>query len=202
MQTKLQELTEKIYNEGVQKAKTEAEVIIKEAQEEAARISKQAKSDAEKMLQEAQKKADELNRNMEAEIKLASTQSINALKQEILNVITLQVIEPTNNEVFSDTSFLQKLIEKVVQGWTQSGHFDLNLILPEAEKAQLETFVKNSLAQELNKGLNVEFDSKLKAGLKIGPKDDNYLVSLSDKDFENFFKAYLRPKTRTLLFEK
>ena len=202
MQTKLQELTDKIYNEGVQKAKNEAEVIIQKAQEEAAAIKQQAEADANQTLQEAQKKADELRRNMDAEMKLAATQSMSALKQEIMSVVTLQVVEPAIKEVFSDKKYLQDLIVKVVQGWTQTGNFDLNIVLPQADRVELEAFIANNLAAELNKGLAVEFDSKLKAGFKVGPKDGSYVVSLSDKDFENFFKAYLRPKTSSLLFEK
>ncbi|MBI9060548.1 MAG: V-type ATP synthase subunit E [Marinilabiliaceae bacterium] len=202
MQTKLQELTDKIYNEGVQKARDEAEVILSKAREDADGIVAKAEADAGKMLQEAQKKADELKRNMEAEMKLAASQSMSALKQQIATAITLQVVEPGVKEVFGDKQFMQELLVNVVQGWTASGNFDLNLILPEADKDQLESFFKNSLAVELNKGITFEFDKRLKAGFKVGPKDGSYIIGLSDDDFENFFKAYLRPKTTTLLFEK
>jgi V/A-type H+-transporting ATPase subunit E len=202
MHTKLQELTDKIYNEGVQKAKQEAEKILSEAEQEAKSIVSKAQSDSEKLLHEAQKKADELKRNMEAEMKLAASQSMSALKQQIASVITLKAVEPGVKEVFSDKAYLQDLLVKVVQGWTQSGNFDLNIILPEGDKTQLEAFFKNSLAAELNKGVSFEFDKKLKAGFKVGPQDGSYIVSLSEEDFESFFKAYLRPKTSTLLFEK
>lgn len=202
MQTKLQELTDKIYNEGVQKARDEADAILKKAQEDADGIVAQAQADAEKKLQEAQKKADELKRNMEAEMKLVASQAMSALKQQITSSITLQVVEPGVKEVFSDKTFMQELLVKVVQGWTASGNFDLNLILPEADKEQLEKFFQNSLAAELNKGITFEFDKRLKAGFKAGPKDGSYVIGLSDEDFQNFFKAYLRPKTSTLLFEK
>lgn len=202
MQTKLQELTDKIYNEGVQKAKDEAEAIIQQAKAEAESIMAKAESDANQTLQDAHKNAEELKRNMDAEMKLAASQSMSAFKQQIISAITLQVVEPAVHEVFSDKKYLQNLIQKVVQGWTQSGNFDINIILPEAEKSELENFFMNNLATELNKGVTYEFDSRIKAGFKVGPKDGSYIVSLSEKDFENFFKAYLRPKTSSLLFEK
>ena len=43
MENKLQELTEKLYTVGVEKAKNEAEIIIADAQKEADRIIKNAK---------------------------------------------------------------------------------------------------------------------------------------------------------------
>ncbi|TAJ15583.1 V-type ATP synthase subunit E [Marinilabiliaceae bacterium JC017] len=202
MQTKLQELTDKIYNEGVQKAHEEADSILKKARQEADSILANAKKESEKTIQNATKKAEELHRNMEAEMKLAASQAISALKQQIAGLVTLKVVEPGVKEVFSDQDYLQKLIESVVKGWTQTGNFDLNVVLPEAKQAELSAFFKNNLAAELNNGLTFGFEKNLKAGFKVGPKDGSYIISLSEEDFKNFFKAYLRPKTNELLFEK
>ena len=109
------------------------------------------------MLQEAQKNADELKRNVDAEMKLAASQSMSALKQQITSAITLQVVEPSVKEVFGDKKYLQGLIQKVVQGWTKSGNFDINIILPDADKKEMEAYFKNNLASELNKGVSLEF---------------------------------------------
>ena len=65
---------------------------------------------------------------------------------------------------------------------------------------QLLSFIKNSLAQELNKGITLTFDKKLQSGLKISPIDGSYIVSLTEEDFASFFKAFIRPKTNRLLF--
>ena len=100
--------------EVITKANSEAEAILEAAKQEAGNIKHQA-----------QKKADELKRNIEAEMKLSANQSISSLKQQVAELITQQVIEPSLNEVFSDKSFLQELILKLVHGWTQNGSFDL-----------------------------------------------------------------------------
>ena len=104
-------------------------------------------------------------------------------------------------EVFSDVKYLQNVIQTVVKGWVKTGDFDLNVILPTKEQKELETFFKNSLATEMNKGVKVSFDNSLVSGFKIGPKDGSYIISFTEEDFNNFFKAYLRPKTVELLFE-
>jgi V/A-type H+-transporting ATPase subunit E len=202
MDSKIQQLTETIYNEGVQKAKEEAEAILKEAREKAAGIEKDAQKKAEKKLAEAEEKALELKKQVDSEIKMTLNQAVSAMKQEITSLITMKVIQPPVKELFSDKDFLQKLISTVVKGWMEKESFDVKVILPEEERNQLEGFFKNNLADEMNKGLEVSFAKNVKSGFKIGPADGSYLISFTDEDFTNFLKAYLRPKTSQLLFEE
>ncbi len=200
MQTKLQELTEKIYNEGVQKAKDEAELIINGAKEKSAAIEKEAEKTAEGIIADARQKAETIKTHADAEIKMALNQAVSALKQDITGLITLKALQPPLKEVFGDNQYIKTLIEIIVKGWTQQGNFDLQVILPGQDKAKMEEFFKNQLAVEMNKGLELSFSDNLKSGFKIGPADGSYVISFSDQDFMNFFKAYLRPKTNELLF--
>ncbi|SMO54134.1 V/A-type H+-transporting ATPase subunit E [Saccharicrinis carchari] len=202
MESKLQELTNKLYSEGVEKANKEAESILEKARQEADKIVDDAKQEAEQLMEEAEKQAAETQRNVEAEIKLASQQAIATLRQKIGNSLTVKMVEPAMKAVFSDKEYLQSLISKVVEGWSKSGNFDMNIVLPEKDKAELEKMVKNNFAGEMNKGLNFEFDSAVKSGFKVGPKDGSYKISFTEADFHNFFKSFLRPKTNQLLFEE
>lgn len=200
MDSKIQQLTEAIYNEGVEKARAEAEVILKEANEKAALIEKNAQKEAEKLLNEAREKSQELKRHVDSEIKMTLNQAVSALKQEITSLVSMKVVQPPVKELFSDKEYLQTLILTVVKGWLQKESFNLNVILPEAEKEKMEKFFSNNLASELNKGLVVSFSQNVKSGFKIGPADGSYLISFTDEDFINFLKGYLRPKTSQILF--
>ncbi len=202
MTSKIQELTSIIYNEGVQKAQEEAEAILREAREKAAGIEKEAQIKSEKLISDAGEKAEELKRQVDSEIRMTINQAVSAIKQNISSLISMKVIQPPVKELFSDGDFLQNLVLTVVKGWVEKDNFDLNVILPEQEKNKFEEFFKNSLAEEMNKGLQVKFAQNLKSGFKIGPSDGSYLINFTDEDFTNFFKAYLRPKTSQLLFEE
>ncbi|RIH66690.1 V-type ATP synthase subunit E [Mariniphaga sediminis] len=202
MNSKIQELTETIYNEGVQKAKEEAEAIVKEAREKASDIEKNAQKEAEKLIADANDKAQELKKQVDSEIKMTLNQAVSAMKQEITSLIAMKVIQPSVKELFADKDYLQTLISGVVKGWMEKESFDLKVILPEQDRGQLESFFKNNLADELNKGLEVSFAQNVKSGFKIGPADGSYLISFTDEDFTNFLKGYLRPKTSQLLFEE
>ena len=202
MDSKIQQLTETIYNEGVEKAREEADAILKEAKEKAEQIEKDAQKKADKIVEDANGKSEELKKQVDSEIKMTLNQAVSAMKQEITSLITMQVIQPSVKELFSNSDYLKKLISDVVKGWMDKEDFDLNVILPESEREDLEKFFKNNLADELNKGLEVSFTKNLKSGFKIGPSDGSYVISFTDEDFTNFLKSYLRPKTSQLLFEE
>ncbi|MFZ5429116.1 MAG: V-type ATP synthase subunit E [Bacteroidota bacterium] len=200
MDSKIQQLTEAIYNEGVQKARQEADAILKEANEKAARIEQDARKAADNLLNEARAKSDELKRHVDSEIKMTVNQAVSSVRQEITTLVSMNVIQPPVREIFSDKEYIQKLVLEVVKGWLSKESFDLSVILPESGREQMETFFRNNLATELNKGLEVSFSQHVKSGFRIGPADGSYLISFTDEDFTNFLKAYLRPKTSQLLF--
>jgi len=202
MQNKLQELTDKIYNEGILKARQEAEDIIQQAKEDAKTIVSDAEKQAKELIANSNAQALEQKKNLERELVLTSTQAINALKQQISEAITLNVVKPPIKELFNDKNYIQSLILKVIAEWGKTDQQNLLLMLPETDKAQFETFFKNNLSDELNKQITIEFSNQVKSGFKIGAKADNYQINFSETDFVNFFKAYLRPKTSEILFNQ
>lgn len=202
MQTKVQELTDKLYSEGVEKAQKEADAIIKEAKEKASKIEKEAQKKAEKIEQDANADAEKLRQHVESELKMTVNQSVSALKQNLASLLTLKAIEPGVKELFSNTDFLKVLIEKIVKGWVDKGQMDISVVLSEKEQTEIEKFFQNQLADELNKGLEIEYSNGIKSGFKVGPADKSYQISFTDEDFTNFLKSYLRPKTNELLFKE
>lgn len=202
MDSKIQQLTEAIYNEGILKAREEADAILKQASEKAALIEEEAKKAAGEIMAETKRKAQEFKKNVDSEVRLTLSQSISALKQEIASMMTMKVLDPSVKELFSDKDFLKSLVSGIVKGWMAKDSFDLNVILPGKEKEQMDKFLKNNLAAEFNKSVEFSFSQEVKSGFKIGPADGSYLISFTDEDFMNFLKAYLRPKTNQLLFSE
>ncbi|HKL72457.1 MAG TPA: hypothetical protein VJ855_07375 [Marinilabiliaceae bacterium] len=202
MGVKLQELTEKIYSEGVEKAQKEADVILAHAKEKAAEIEKNANLKAQSIISTAEAEATKLKEHVNSELKMTVNQSVSALKQNLAQAVTMKSIQPSVQELFGNSDFLKSLIVKVVDGWISKDTMDLKIVLSEKERSEMESYFKNQLAKELNSGLELSFSEGVKSGFKIGPVDNSYEISFTDKDFINFFNAYLRPKTSELLFEE
>jgi V/A-type H+-transporting ATPase subunit E len=198
MDNKLQVLTEKLYNEGVTKGKEEADKILAGAKAEAADIIKKAHSDAEEVVSEAKKKAADLEKTTRSELQLASKQAINALMQEVTNLIDGAIVTASVKEATADKVFMQELIMTAVKNWVEKQ--DISVVVPESEKDALVSFFAAKAKALLDKGLTIESANNIKAGFQVGPADGSYKVSFTEADFINFFKEFLRPKVVDLLF--
>lgn len=203
MTDRIDELTKKIYNEGVVKAKEEADQIIANAKKEAEAIGKAAKQKEAQIVEDAKRAAEEIRKNTDSEIKLAARQFMSKLKQQITHAIVKAQTEPAVDEAFNDAEFIKKSILTLIENWDpqNAAELDLLVLLPEKNKKELFSFFDSKASEVLNKGINVDFDSSIESGFKIGPKDGSYIISFSDTDFENYFKNSLKERTRNLLFE-
>jgi V/A-type H+-transporting ATPase subunit E len=202
MQNKIQELTEKIYKEGISKGNAEAEAIISKAKKEAESILAEAKKESEAILHEANKKAGELKSNTESELKLSVRQAINSLKQQVVDLISNQIISQTVDNALQDKDFIKKILETIIKNWFASSEkpAELTLLLPEKDAAGVEQYFAQTAKELLNKGLVIKPDAEMKTGFQIIPKDGSYKMSFTDSDFENFFREFLRPRLMKLLF--
>jgi V/A-type H+/Na+-transporting ATPase subunit E len=202
MESKLQELTSRIYNEGIEKANQEAAEILENAKKEADRIIEAANKEAEKLQEQTRHETDELRKNVDNEVKMSARQSIAAIKQQITGIITASLVREPVKAAVSDKDFLKKIIETVIKNWDPKAGagLDLALTLPKEDEKTLGSYFQNKTHELLKDGLKVEFDDKMSGGFRIGPGDKSYLLSFTDEDFEHFFKYYLRPRTTKLLY--
>ena len=202
MENKLQELTQKLYNEGVEKANAEAEKIIAEAKSEAEKLKQNAEIEAKKMVANAEQKSAEIKKNVDAELVLASKQTIRTVKQQVTDMIVSKVIEEPVKKAFDDTKFVKEIIETVVKNWDPQKNqtIDLSVLLPADLEKEFTNFFTAKTGKELNANLELSFSDTIKGGFKVGPADGAYKISFTEEDFENFFKSYLRPKTIEMLY--
>ena len=196
---KLQELTQKLYNEGLSKGKEEGEAILAKAREEAADIVKKAQEEAQEILAKAQKDAADYKIKVEGDVKMASIQAVQATRAGIENLIVAQAVEPVKGAL-AEKAYLKEIITAVAQRFSAQESADLALVLPEKLQKNLEPFVKGELAKAVGKGVEATFSRKMSGGFKIGPKDGGYFISLTDEAFQNLIGEYLRPATKKILF--
>ena len=202
MQNRLQELTEKIFKEGISKGNAEAERIIKDSKKQAEDIIVKAKKEADRVINDAKKKSDEIKSSSEAEFRLSSKQAINALKQQITDLINGVIVSTSVKKVFEDKDFIKRLIEISIKNWQPASNedVDITLLLPEKQEKEIQQYFTKSVKDLLKKGLEIRFDADVKSGFQIGPKNGSYKISFTEEDFINFFKQYLRPRLIKLLF--
>lgn len=197
---KLQELTQRLYEEGLAKGKEEGQALLEKAQAEADGIVKKAQEEAEAILAKARKEADDYKVKVEGDVKMAASQAVQATRSDIENLVVAKIADTQVEKALSSETYLKGIITAVAEKFSAEEPADLSLILPESLKAGLEPFVKNELGKLLGKGVEASFSKKVAGGFKIGPKDGGYFVSLTDETFKDLVGGYLRPATKKLLF--
>ena len=200
MQNKLQELTDRLYNEGLSKGKQEGEELLAKAKVQAEEIVAKAQAEAAQIIAAAQKQADELKTKTASDIKMAAALSIAATKKDIETLIVGKMTEADVKKALTSAEFVKEMLKAVAGKFTTDGPVDLAVILPESLQSEVEPFVTKELAKTLGAGVEATFSKKVSGGFRIGPKEGGYFVSFTDETFNELISEYLRPATKKLLF--
>ena len=196
MENKIQELTDKIYREGVEKGNEEAQRLVSNAREEAAKILEEARKEAEGIVASARKSAAEIAENTQSEIKLFAGQAVNALKTEIASLLTNQVVSDAVKGFVADKDYLNKFIVSLATQWVA----DEAIVISTSDAEGLKKFFAANAKATLDKGVKIEQVNGNKTLFSISPADGSYKVNFGVEEFENYFKDFLRPQLVEMLF--
>ena len=193
---KIQELTEKIYREGVEKGQAEADRIVQDAKEQAAQIIAEAKKKAADIEAAGKKAVVEMETNTKNELKLFTAQSLSALKSEIANVLTASTVGQAVDKLVSDKDFLCKFTVALASKWVENEP----IVIESADADTLKAYFAKEAKAVLDKGVTIEKVNGRNALFTIQPEDGSYKVSFGKEEFEDYFKSFLRPQLVQMLF--
>lgn len=198
MDVKIQELTDKIYREGVEKGNEEAGRIVAEANEQKRTILHAAETEAKRIVADADKEVAELKKKTEAELKLVAAQFIEGLKSEVTNLITGQIVASNVQPLTQDPAYMQKMVLEIVKAWVAGGE---DLIIQSADAGVLTKYFEANAKDLLAKGnVVVEKINGKPSSFTIVPSGGTYKVAFGEDEFIAFFKEFLRPQLADLLF--
>ena len=199
MSDKLQELTDRLYGDGVEKARNEAETILADAGKNKDEIIRKAEMDAAAILERGRKDADALRSRTESELAMAARQAEGALKQRIVNILSDTVLTEGVQNALNDETLLNNLIVSTTGAWAGDGEIpEISLILNDDKSDKFITGLKSLLKKQLDNGLGIEFSKRMKSGFRIESKDGSYAMSFTEKDFEEYFRSFFKEKLTDL----
>ncbi|MBQ2906872.1 MAG: V-type ATP synthase subunit E [Bacteroidales bacterium] len=197
---KLDLLTKKIYEEGIEKAQQDAKSILEKAQQDAQNIIDEANAKANAIVEKANNDAANLKQKTDAELGMSVKQAVASLKQQLTNLISDKIAVDMTKSAFKDEDFVRELMSKIIEKWNPDGNLDLNVIMNQKEKEEFEKYLLAKHKDLLNNNLTLVNNSSQKEGFVIQPKDGSYKITFSEKVFEEFFNAYLKDYSKKLLF--
>ena len=203
MENKLQELTKKLYDEGLEKGRAEADRLVGEAKNEAAKIVAEARAQAEEIVKKARDKAEDVEKNTMTEIALAGKQAAAKIKSEIASMIVAKATAAGVKEAALDPAFIKgdaagrgRELERCRcgQGGTESP-------AARGRAHQARRGIRQERPGTARRRYRSGRSKEVKSGFKVGAKDGGYYISFSDADFDALLGEYLREKVSDMLFK-
>lgn len=199
---KLQELTQKLYNDGLEKGRSEAERLVADAKQQAAKILADAKAEADAVAKAAELRAEDIAKNAMTEIELAGRQAVSKIKTELVEAIVAKTTGEAVKAAVVDAAFIKDMLLAVAKNWNSaSADVSLKALFAEDKRAELDAAMKSATEELLKAGVEVGYTKDVKSGFKVGEKGGSYYISFTDESFDALFKEYLREKVSNMLYK-
>lgn len=196
MNTKIQELTDIIYNEGVAKGQAQADQILADARAQAEKLVADARKEADVVLAAAKKESADNAENVRKELKLYAQQAVEALKSEIATVVTDKIVTESVKGFTADQKAFNEFILTIAQEWGKNQSIEIKA----KDADQLKQYFAAKAKQLLDGGVKITQVNGREAEFSIQPADGSYKVNFGTQEFENWFKSILRPQLVETLF--
>ena len=196
MDSQIQALTEKVYQEGVLKGEQEAAKILADANVQAEQIERDARARAEQIIAEAQRSASELKANTERELKLNASKLIEATKASIVDVLAGRIAGDSVQALTANPELLQRVVLEIAKGFDLKHGVEITSNQAEELKAY---FAQNAKAL-LEEGLTIKQVAGKATQYTIRPQNGSFKVEIGEQEFVELFKSILRPQLAQELF--
>lgn len=196
MDSQIQALTEKVYQEGVLKGEQEAAKILADANAQAEQVERDARARAEQIIAEAQRSASELKSNTERELKLNASKLIEATKASIVDVLAGRIAGDSVQVLTANPELLQRVVLEIAKG------FDLKhgVEITSSQAEELKAYFAQNAKALLEEGLTIKQVAGKSTQYTIRPQNGSFKVEIGEQEFVELFKSILRPQLAQELF--
>jgi len=196
MDSQIQALTEKVYQEGVLKGEQEAAKILADAQAQAEQVERDARARAEQIIADAQRSASELKSNTERELKLNASKLIEATKASIVDVLAGRIAGDSVQALTANPELLQRVVLEIAKG------FDLKhgVEITSSQAEELKAYFAQNAKALLEEGLTIKQVAGKATQYTIRPQNGSFKVEIGEQEFVELFKSILRPQLAQELF--
>ena len=197
MEVQLQDLVEKIKQDGVASAERQAADIIDEAEKRAKALIADAEKEAEAVLKKAELESERFTEASEAAVKQACRNTLIAFREGVTGA--LDALIKTETAAAYDSEVLKALIPEAVKSWIKAGESDISVILSPADAKKLEDSLLAAFKKNVENGIEVKSDAQLAGGFRIGIKDGSAYYDFSAEAVADLFSAYISSRAARLL---
>jgi len=193
----LGDITRELNEKVLAPAKSEAEGLVRRANEQAASIVAGAEAEAAEIKKAALAEAENTRKQLQVDMDTAARNFIVMVQEKLESAVVVPVVESRIQEELSDNDFLKKIIEVLLTEFVKGGSQEhrLEVLLPENKQAELEGWFKERFKEKLGDSLNVQFTDKISFGFLLGEQGRGAHFNFSNglvEAFANFCSPRFR----------
>ena len=209
----VQELIDRLSQEGVAEGQQQAEKIVRDAQRKADEIVESARQQANEILSQSREEAQQFQAAGEDALRLAARDAVRdfgarvhgGLRSRLQALVQKQVREP-------------KLIKRMILAITHRasegiGDEPIEILLPSEIIAEedarqsieagnpdaLTQFIQGLIGEDLREGFTVSLGSQQQGGLTVRVVDQNVEIDLTDDAITELLAQHLLPRYRAIM---
>lgn len=197
METELQNIIDKIHDEGVKEAENRARKIVESAEKQAREKVDHARQEAEQIIAQAKADAAKHQAAGEAALKQASRDLLLSVRTELTNLFD-EVQKAAVGDALTPER-MASVIADMVQAWSTSGSDEFEVLVNEQDRDGLERSLRAALSEKLKKGVDVRPVRGITAGFRIGTQDGSAYYDFTDETLAELLASFLNPRLAELM---
>lgn len=192
--TNLDDLIQKIKDEGIGEAERKSEKIIKEARLAASEILHKAGLDAAAIIKEAEERIRKKEGISKIALEQAARDIILSIRRSLTEIFN-SLIKREYQSVLSG-KVLKTVLVKLIEGWQKNdmGDTNIELLLSESDRDTLFEGFLSKLKEELKSGIELKIHPDIEGGFRIGVKDSHVYYDFTDEGIADVLAEYLNPR--------
>ena len=209
----VQELIDRLSQEGVAEGRQQADKIVSEARAKADGILEAARQQANDILQQAREEAQQFQTAGEDALRLAARDAVRDFGAKVHDGLRQRLQELVQHQI-KDADVLKRMILAITRSAT-AGLDDeqLELLLPEeilteeeirqsieaGKPDALTEFVQGLLGDDLRAGMAVNLGSRTRSGLTVRLVNQKVEIDLTDQAITDLLAKHLLPRYRAIM---
>jgi len=201
MSQQIQELIEKIKNEGIQAAQQKAKEIEEQARKQAATIIEEAQKKKTQLIQEAKNEIQRMQDAAHMALKQASRDTLLNLRQQINSILKTVISNQTAAALTPEqlANIIGTVIKQAVQ--KSKGGESIEVVLSPHDLEKIKHGFLNKLQQELRRPIQFQASEEIHKGFTISFDGGKSSFDFTDESLADYLSTYVSEELTAILKE-
>ena len=209
----VQELIDRLSQEGVAEGQQRAESIVADARAKASNIIESARVEANRLLKDAREEAEQFQMAAEDALRLAARDAVRDFSARIHDGLRHRLQELVQHQM-KDADVLKRMILAITNKATEGlDDEQLEILLPAESLGEdeirtsiesgnpdaLTEYMQGVIGERIREGAQVRFGSRANAGLTVRVVRQNVEIDLTDEAITELLARHLLPRYRAIM---